>query len=173
MASSHANRGSGLELHVELANRQYIALGIAEIQKIAVPTHVKQNHHDNSVEIAREKSTVDFVGAWAGRPVAFDAKETQDPAGFPLGNIKPHQYDFLKLWRQVGGQAFVLILFVPDQAVYILPFDRLNEYWMAWRAGARASIPADQLRQLPKVRAGRGCALDYLATLSAWLKSGA
>jgi recombination protein U len=165
----HANRGAGLETAVEQANAQYGAMNIARVQKVAVPTKVLSDRKGGT-KVIREKSTVDFIGVWNGRAIAFDAKENQKER-FPLDSVHGHQVAFLDGWDLSGGIAFLLIYQVADQAVYVLPYGELARRWGAWADGGRASISADELRRLPKVRAGRGCAIDYLAALESWLKS--
>lgn len=168
---SHANRGKALELAVEQANAQYLAHGIAVVQKVAVPTKlVRGRRHDDPQELVREKSTVDYIGTWQGTPIAFDAKETRERS-LPLANIHEHQSRFLQNWEASGGRAFLLIYYGPDSAVYLMPLVVLVEAWQTHRAGGPASIPGDVIKRLPKVRAGRGCSTDYLAALDEWLRS--
>jgi recombination protein U len=169
----HANRGSALEQAVEQANAQYAALGIARITKNAVPTKVLPDRRaDAGVKVIRQKSIVDYSGVWLGRSVAFDCKENREATYFPLKNVHEHQVDFLAGWEQAGGIAFLLVYHEPEQAVYLLPYLVLACYWADWKAGTgRASIPAWEFKNLSRVRPGRSCTLDYLATLDAWLKS--
>lgn len=169
----HANRGRALELAVEQANAQYHSYGIARVQKVAVPTKlVKSGRWDDPAKLVREKSTVDYIGVWQGRAVAFDAKENRKEARFPLASVQGHQIGFLDSWDRAGGIAFLLIWHEPDQAAYVLPYAVLWPWWRAWaEATGRASIPVDELRRLPRARAGRGCTVDYLAALDTWIRS--
>lgn len=164
-----ANRGRSLEIAIEQANRQYASLGLAQIQQVAVPTKVLPDGR-GGVRIIREKSTVDFVGAWAGIPVAFDAKENRITSRFELDRIEDHQYEFLAGWERAGGRAFLLIWQESDQAIYLMPMSELVYRWQVRRTGGRASVPVDQLRRLPRCKPGRGCTVDYLAALEAWMK---
>lgn len=108
---------------------------------------------------------------WAA--VAFDAKENRKATYFPLDNVHEHQVDFLSGWEENGGIGFLLVFHERDQAVYLLPYSILARYWVDWKRGTgRASIPELELMQLPMVRPGRGCTLDYLAVLDRWLKTG-
>lgn len=62
---SHANRGRGLELLVEMANAQYRARRLAVVQKVATPTKVLTDRRGGT-RVIRERSTVDYVGVAAG-----------------------------------------------------------------------------------------------------------
>ncbi len=167
----HANRGRALELAVEHANACYLNQQIDQIQKVATPTKVVADRRRDKTKVIREKSTVDFVGAWAGRPIAFDAKENREMTNFPLRNVHDHQVAFLANWEAVGGVGFLLVFQASDQAVYLLPYDQLEAYLGRQAMGGRASITVEELRQLPRVRPGRGCTLDYLAALDRWLRT--
>ena len=164
---SHSNRGKGLENYVEWANAQYRAKGIAVVQKVAVPTKALPDRRTGDLRVIREKSTVDYVGTWQGRAVAFDAKETRQPR-FPFDSIHPHQVQFLADWQAAGGVSFLLVEVAAGSAgagVLLIPWVDLQRYWMRFQAGGRASISADELSAMPVVRPGRGVALDYLAAL--------
>lgn len=168
---SHAHRGQALENEIERTIGNYAAQGVATIQKVAVPTKVlpDRKRGPDAVRTLRQKSTVDFIGAWKGRALAFDAKENRDPARFPLKNLHDHQFDFLANWDRDGGVAFLLILHEPDQRVYLMPFAMLDLHWRLWKSGGRASVPVSELRQLLRVPAGRGCTIDFLAPIEAWI----
>lgn len=108
---NHANRGRALEILVnyELDRLRFEEIGIITKQ------HVHWNVIRRGKQIVKafpvEKSTVDYMGLYKGKPVAFDAKSTRDETSFPLGNIKPHQIEFLKVWEKVGGIGFWLVEF--------------------------------------------------------------
>lgn len=164
---SHANRGAALEQLVEQANAAYLARGTATVQKVPTPTKALRDGH-GGVKVVRERSTVDFLGTWGGRPVAFDAKMCRE-GSFPLKNLHDHQVGFLQDWERAGGYAFLLIWHEPTDARSLLPLALLMPWWLQWKGGGRASIPAEDLRRLPRVRPGRGCSADYLAALEGWL----
>lgn len=166
MRVGYANRGRGLEVLIEQANRLYRLKNIAVVQKVATPTKVLQDRYGRT-KVVREKSTVDFVGVWRGVALAFDAKQTREKR-FPLSQLHEHQYEFLRAWTECGGLAFLLIeveAMTARARFHILPFRELERYWTRWKSGGRASLSAEELNALPRVRPGRGVALDYLATL--------
>jgi recombination protein U len=168
---THANRGMALERAIEATNLMYRSRGVAMIQSISVPTKALPDRTTDTIKVIRHQSTVDFIGAWDGRPIAFDAKQNENRARFPLSNVHAHQVDFLRSWRNAGGVSFLLIYHVSESLICLLPYERLAAYWDRWQAGGEASIPVADLRQLPKVRPGRGCPTDYLATVKAWLET--
>ncbi|PZD95219.1 Holliday junction resolvase RecU [Paenibacillus sambharensis] len=162
MSIQYANRGMGLETLIEYANAQYAAKGIANIQKIATPWKVVRRGKQIVTAFPEKKSTVDFIGVYEGRAIAFDAKETENKTRFPLANIEQHQVDFMRAWVANGGVAFFLINFKAHQQIFYLPFgyiDGLNA------TGATGSIPYKDFlryRNVNEVIQGNGIALDYL-----------
>lgn len=167
-----ANRGRGLETAIEYANAQYQGKGIAVIQKVATPTKVLAGRRGDT-KVIRQKSTVDFIGVWQGRALAFDAKATV-AQGFTLSHLQDHQYEFLRSWVDCGGIAFLLLEhrnpFPPrGPVVRLVPWGPLDQFWRRRREGGRASITAEELAALPPVRPGRTVAIDYLAALEQWL----
>lgn len=82
--------------------------------------------------------------------------------------LHPHQVEFLQDWQAAGGVAFLLAEIAVGSAAaatYLLPFPVLHGYWLRYSGGGRARISAEEFAGLPLVRAGRGVALDWLATL--------
>jgi recombination protein U len=159
----YANRGAALEQLIYVANAQYQAKGLAVIQKVATPWKVVRHGRQIISAFPERKSTVDFVGVAAGRPIAFDAKSTRTETRFPLDNIEQHQFEFLQAWHDQGGIAFILIEFATLDEFYVLPFTDLNEWWVAMYRGGRKSVPYETIRRrCPRVTAGRGVVLDYL-----------
>ena len=68
----HANQGKAFEALIELSNAFYARQKIAYVQKV----HVKKIESGGSL-IYPEKSTVDYIGCWRGKFIAFDAKSTK------------------------------------------------------------------------------------------------
>ena len=52
---------------------------------------------------------MDYVGAWDGVPVAFDAKSAEGRASYAHDPKKRHELEFLERFRAAGGLAFLLV----------------------------------------------------------------
>jgi recombination protein U len=102
----------------------------------------KYNPHTRKNEIAfafpETKSTVDYIGIWNGRGIAFEAKSTENKYSFPFSNIEQHQLDFLGEWQQRGGISFFLIHFTLTHRTF---FIFLNELMSFQQQHKRKSIP--------------------------------
>lgn len=164
---NRGNRGKPLEDMIERTNEMYRQQGIAEINKIATPVRVlrqlKGRIRDGFYE---KKSTVDFIGAYEGIPIAFDAKSTQEPTRFALKYIEPHQLDFLKRWQQSGGYSFFLIEFATRrQEVFLVPLADILAYFEIAESGGRKSIPYDEIKRFPEVKRNGTLLLDYLSVV--------
>lgn len=157
------NRGKPFEDMIAHTNAIYRQKGIAEINKVATPVRVlkqiKGRIRDGFYE---KKSTVDFIGAYEGIPIAFDAKSTTEPTRFALKYIEEHQMEFLERWTNSGGFGFFLIEFATKQAVYFVPYRDMAEYFKQAEAGGRKSIPYDEMKRFPKVSRNGTILLDYL-----------
>lgn len=168
---SAANRGRTLEIAVEYANAHYRARGIAMVQKVATPTKVVSGRRGET-KVIRTQSTVDYIGTWGGRALAFDAKQTRERR-FPMAWLKRHQFEFLRDFQQAGGISFLLVETATGTsaaAVHLIPWPALDRYWCRWTAGGQASIGSDELDRLPRVGARQGCALDYIAALEGFIR---
>lgn len=162
MSRSHANRGMGLETLIEYANAQYAKKGIALIQKISTPWKVIRKGKQIVSAFPEKKSTVDFIGTYKGKPIAFDAKQTALKTRFPYANVEKHQIDFMRQWEESGGKAFLLINFTAHDKTFFLPFAYIAA---ADSSGANGSIPYKafhQWRNVHEVIQRDGIALDYL-----------
>ena len=162
----YGNRGMGLERYIEVANRTYLHRGIAVIKKI--PTPVKVRRLDKLGKIKEgwfEKGElVDYLGAYDGKAVAFDAKSTRVPR-LPLENIEEHQYNLLKNYHKQGGFSFLIVEFPLKHEIYLLNFKDL-QYWWEQKENGRKSIPYSFFQDNCKqVKSGQGIALDYLTAL--------
>ncbi len=165
MASSYANRGQGLEELINWSNRQYAAKRIAVIQKVPTPVKVVRQGTKIVSAFFSEPSTVDYVGIYQSKAIAFDAKETGVSTRFDLALVSDHQYEFLKRWQEIGGTAFILVHFTAIDAHYILPFELLDEAWRGAHGG-RKSIPiAEIVEKARGIGPSRRAVLDYLAAV--------
>jgi recombination protein U len=97
-----------------------------------------------------KKSTVDFLGCYGpkGKGIAFDAKQTNSKTSFPLSSIHQHQFDFLRYFSDVGGDAYLFIQFVyhmdPDK-FYMTPIEFVTPYWQGDKK--RKSIPYSEFKE--------------------------
>ncbi|TYS55778.1 Holliday junction resolvase RecU [Bacillus infantis] len=168
MYVSHANRGMGLEMVVDMANRTYDQRGIAVIDKVPTPIKVIQKNPTTrriTDAIYEKKSGVDYLGTYNGVSIAFDAKATRNTA-FPLSNLEEHQYQYLEKKHNQKAVCFLLVEFTKKDERFILPFKALKEWWEGAAAGGRKSIPYKFFKEdCYQVKSGRGIAVDYLAGL--------
>src|SRR3972149_6913341 len=126
----HADRGKAFEALIELSNAYYARQKIAYVQKV----HVKKIESGGSL-IYPEKSTVDYIGCWRGKFIAFDAKSAKGDK-IPMKNIKIHQYNYLENISNNGGLGFFLIqlkkyhfINTPFDSAWILPVgEKYNSY---------------------------------------------
>ena len=75
---SRANRGRSFEELIDHANEWYNKRGIAAIQKIPTEWVVIRSGAQIVRAFPKRKSTVDYIGLYYNRPIAFDAKSTQN-----------------------------------------------------------------------------------------------
>jgi recombination protein U len=106
----------------------------ALIFKVPTPWKVQRrfNPYTGKREIAAAfpemKSTVDYIGIFRGRALAFEAKSTENKGAFPLSNIEQHQKEFLHDWQQRGGTAFFLIHFSLYNQTFFVTFDQIAAF---------------------------------------------
>lgn len=137
-AVNYANRGKPLEM---LVNYEIDRLWTEELGVIA-------KQHVNWCIIRRqkrvvsaypvEKAVVDYLGLYKGKPVAFDAKSTQDETSFPLANLKPHQIEFLRTWEKVGGIGF-----------WLVEFGRLTRWFVLHHKDLLAFLDTEERKSIP------------------------
>ena len=164
-------RGSTFEGMINLTNETYRAKGLAVIQKIPTPiTPVRLNKETHVIEAAyfERRSTVDYLGAVQGIPVAFDVKETTRK-NFPLDNIHEHQIEFMRDFEAQKGVAFLLVRFAITDTVFLLPVIDLYRHWARAKQGERKSIPLASFDQELTAQAKSGVMVHYLEPLSIYL----
>ena len=105
LAPHRGVRGAWLEKAVQASLDVYAKLGACCVQRIATPAGL-----DAHGRFYRERSTVDYVGVWKGKAVAFDAKATR-AASLPHENVHRHQREFLQAFHKAGGVAGLLVAF--------------------------------------------------------------
>lgn len=154
-AESYAGRGMGLQELVAQANEQYRQLGIASIWEFGAEAKWIPGG-----KLVPRDGTVDFIGLWDGRGVAFDAKETAEDS-LPAANVKTHQVEFLMDYAKAGGIAFLLVAYTGPGRFFVVPIEK---YFFPIWASRRGLIIEEAKRIGREVWAGRVC-LDYLKGL--------
>lgn len=164
-ADNHARRGMGLEGLIEYANTLYLQKDIAVITKRPTPIKVTRMLRGRITDGVYEKpSTVDFNGAYRGKPVEFEAKSTQELNRFDLKNVEEHQVQHLEACQRHGAICFFLIEFAKHGTVYLLPYEAFRHFWSRRQPGTRGtqSIALTELElNAYEVDSGR-VGLDYL-----------
>lgn len=158
------NDGMIFETMLNVTNQMYNNRGEAIINKRPTPVKVLRTRGSQILNAVYEgRSTVDYDGVVQGRMIAFEAKSTIQAARFDLDMIAHHQYDYLARCHAHDAICFVLAFFIKSQAIYLIPFELLREYWTAAAAGGRKSIPIAELneRAVKFGTAGRA-PVDYL-----------
>jgi len=168
--NSRGLRGSNLEDLVNLTNESYMAKGLAIIQKIPTPiTPVQLDKESHTISLAyfEKKSTVDFIGAAQGLPIAFDAKETGRES-LPIQNIHDHQIAFMREFQRHKGLAFLLVSFSKHREYYLLPFVTLFAHWQTAQSGGRKSIPRASFDKRLEIFAKDGFFVHYLEAINSY-----
>lgn len=140
-------RGSTLEDMVNRTNERYSEAGLCLVQKIPTPiTPISIDSKTRHITLAYfdQKSTVDYIGAAQGIPIAFDAKECAKDT-FTLANIHEHQVDFMDMFEKQGGVAFFLIYYTHKDIYYYLRFNKLKQFWDRMNHGGRKSFTFDEI----------------------------
>lgn len=183
--NTHGNRGMTFESLIENANERY------RLDRRAV---VGKQHtlckplRDAEGRIAGAKyggkATVDFVGRIGGRPVAFEAKDS-NAGSIALKRVEEHQCAFLDDWtKDPASVGFVLVSFRLLR-FFVIPW----EYWKAaktaretrepaivafppmrtpWDLTCRASVKEDELPAEWEARLGgrAGIGVDWLEAVT-------
>lgn len=162
---SHANRGRHLERLIDITNRQYRHAGRATIHKIPTPVQITSRNGRYVSGKLGSGELVDYIGMSNGRAIAFDAKQTADTS-FPLGNLQPHQFDFLERWHDHDGIAFLIVHFSKKDEYYYLPFKHLKKWKDRMDGGGRKSIPYTFFQSdCEQIKPSGGYLLDYLSVI--------
>lgn len=142
-------RGSTLEDMINRTNERYLEAGLCLVQKIPTPiTPINIDPASRHITLAYfdQKSTVDYIGAAQGIPIAFDAKECAKDT-FSLANIHKHQVAFMENFEKQGGVAFFLIHYTVRDKYYYLRFSKLKEFWDRMNNGGRKSFTFDETEE--------------------------
>lgn len=182
VTNTYGNRGMSFESLIEYANRQYRQDGIAVIEKQHTLCKPLRNGTGRIVSAKyEEKATVDFMGRYGERPIAFEAKHCSADK-IDLKRVAQHQCRFLQEWTaEPAAIGFVIISFWLS-TFYLVPWD----YWQAaldarekrtgstvilepvkteWQTTRKASIRMDELPAEWEIKLGGRIAIDYLAAV--------
>ncbi|MBM7624765.1 Holliday junction resolvase RecU [Sporohalobacter salinus] len=172
--ASYANRGQDLEDMIETTNQIYIQQGRLLVQKIPTPVKVLNTNQKTGkvTGFYEKKSTVDYIGIFQGKGIAFDAKQTSVDTRFDLSNVKDHQYLFLSSWVASGGIGFLVVYFSSLDEFYYLPYDLLDEYWQNKLKGGRKSIPYEEIARKKYRIKSQQVPVDYLSVVERSVKKG-
>ena len=145
--NSRGLRGSTLEDLINHTIERYAQQNLALLQKIPTPiTPIEIDQESRHITLAYfdQKSTVDYIGAVQGVPVAFDAKECKTDS-FALQNVHQHQIDFMNAFERQDGITFLLIYFTGQERFYYLRHEELMTFWSRMERGGRKSFTVDEL----------------------------
>ena len=182
IASTYGNRGMSFEGLIEYANNRYQQTGRAIVTKQHTLCKPLRNGTGQIVSAKyEEKATVDFMGQYAGTPIAFEAKHCSADK-IDLKRVAQHQCRFLQEWTaEPAAIGFVIISFRLS-TFYLVPWD----YWQAaldarekrtgstvilepvkteWQTTRKASIRMDELPAEWEIKLGGRIAIDYLAAV--------
>ncbi|WP_406617800.1 Holliday junction resolvase RecU [Mycoplasmopsis lipophila] len=110
------NKGMLLESIINKTINYYSENKIAYIEKKNLNINFKRLfvNQNNIISvkdgIVSSKSTVDYIGCYQGKFIAFEAKSTNEKV-LPSSNVQIHQIDYLKKIADNGGIAFFIIFF--------------------------------------------------------------
>lgn len=177
--SSCANRGMAFEALIEFANATYRNRGVAVVLKQST-RFIPIRDAGGAIITAKveEKASVDYIGRYAGIPVALEAKHSEEPR-IRFDRVEEHQKDYLDDWvRGDGAMAAVLVSFGMNR-FFSVPWvfwraareawERGKEivtvdaYGWSWRTPGMASVSAEQLLPSWEIRPGGEYGLNYLA----------
>jgi recombination protein U len=104
------------------------------------------------------------MGAYRGRPLAFDAKHSQAER-IRYDRVEPHQAQFLTEWQEIGGGiSFILVGYKLTQ-IYAVPWDNWKACLDLYHKGGPASIKITEIKPDFTAELGKRVAIDYLTTI--------
>lgn len=166
-------RGSALEDRINMTNELYKRKGIALIQKVPTPIKpIKIDKEKRVITLAyfEQKSTVDYIGVVQGIPICFDAKETALKS-LPLANVHAHQIEFMRAFKDQGGEAFLIVYFKKYDEHYLMDIDTLEFYYNEAVKGGKTSISYEQFDKSYMISAENGMFLNYLKVVDVYLSN--
>ncbi|WP_029513327.1 Holliday junction resolvase RecU [Mycoplasmopsis primatum] len=147
----YKNRGMFLETIINQTINYYANNNIAFIEKKNLPIKFSQLINKKQKISAYDayvykKSTVDYIGCYKGKFVAFEAKSTNENF-LPKLNIQYHQKEYLQAIMNNGGLAFFIIFFSLYDEFYVvnyqdfLTIEAKNMYRYEWIKKIGKAIP--------------------------------
>ncbi|UUM25341.1 Holliday junction resolvase RecU [Mycoplasmopsis agalactiae] len=147
----HKNRGMLLETIINQTIDYYTYNHIAFIEKKGLPIKFSNiTNSENKLLLSNafvyKKSTVDYIGCYKGRFLAFEAKSTNE-SFLPRSNIKEHQKKYLNEIHKNGGLAFLIVFFGLYDEFYLLSYESFmtienkNQYRYEWIKKIGKRIP--------------------------------
>lgn len=177
--SSLGNRGMTFEGFIKFANSQYRYQNRAIIEKQNTLCIPLRNGTGKIVSAKyEEKATVDFMGRYGSRPIAFEAKHCSEDK-IRLSRVEEHQCEFLREWTQNPAAIGFIIISFQFRDYYLIPW----AYWQSaldarakkcggavsfppmntlWTTTGKASIRKDELPESWKIKQQGTAALDFL-----------
>lgn len=163
-------RGMSFEDDLNRSNEYYLATNRAVIHKKPTPVQiVKVNYPKRAAAVITEAyfrtpSTTDFNGIFKGHYIDFEAKETSNATIFPLQNLHAHQVQHMSQVAKHGGITFLLVKFSKFNEIYLLPSEKLTEFWQQYRLGNRRSIKREEFQEYGTlIPEGAYPRIDYLS----------
>ncbi|MCE6056544.1 Holliday junction resolvase RecU [Mycoplasmopsis agalactiae] len=147
----HKNRGMLLETIINQTIDYYTYNHIAFIEKKGLPIKFSNiTNSENKLLLSNafvyKKSTVDYIGCYKGRFLAFEAKSTNE-SFLARSNIKEHQKKYLREIHKNGGLAFLIVFFGLYDEFYLLSYESFmtienkNQYRYEWIKKIGKRIP--------------------------------
>ena len=162
-------RGMSFEDDLNRSNEYYLSTNKAVIHKKPTPVQiVKVNYPKRAAAVITEAyfrtpSTTDFNGILKGHYIDFEAKETSNVTIFPLQNLHAHQVEHMAQVLKHGGIVFLLVKFSKFNEIYLLPGEKLIEFWQQYKLGSRRSIKREEfLEHATLINEGAYPRIDYL-----------
>ena len=149
-----------IHLNIDDPNRSKLCL-IRKVPTPIKPVELSSDHSQITLAYFDKKSTVDYIGAVQGIPVAFDAKECATDT-FPLANIHTHQMQFMEDFEKQQGIAFFLLYFSHRDIFYYLRFFDVKIFWNRMEEGGRKSFKFDELDENFFFESPNGLWVPYL-----------
>ena len=186
--TGYGNRGMSFESLIEYANTRYRHEGIAIIEKQHTLCKPLRNGTGAIVSAKyEEKATVDFMGRYGGRPIAFEAKHCATGI-INLKRVETHQCEFLRDWtKNPEAIGYILVSFYLSR-FFLIPWNcweaalsarrakeagtEYRKQEQGWKPTGKASISITELPEEWEVTVGGKYALDYLAAVRRIWKAG-
>ncbi|HAX73405.1 MAG TPA: Holliday junction resolvase RecU [Firmicutes bacterium] len=168
-STNFGKRGMSFEDDLQRSNDFYLANGIAVIHKKPTPVQIVKVHYPKRAAAViteayfRTPSTTDFNGIYKGKYIDFEAKETSNVTIFPLQNLHSHQVEHMKQVANQGGIVFLLVNFSKFNEIYLLPSEKLIDFWQQYKVGTRKSIKLEEFKTFGTlIKQGAYPRIDYL-----------